>query len=97
VRELARSGTRRVDVVCPGFTSDCLETLEEIAMEVRTAFIEEGGREFHYVPCLNASPVWADALHALCLQHMQNWPLHAPADSELKKSRVAAREMGARD
>jgi protoporphyrin/coproporphyrin ferrochelatase len=94
VRELARNGTRRVDVICPGFTSDCLETLEEIAMEVRTAFIEEGGREFHYIPCLNAAPEWADALHAICMQHMQHWPLQSPAASELEQSRAAALEMG---
>jgi ferrochelatase len=52
---LGAAGTRRVDVVCPGFTSDCLETLEEIAMEAREAFLHAGGKEFHYIPCLNDS------------------------------------------
>ena len=97
VRELARNGTRRVDVICPGFTSDCLETLEEIAMEVRTAFIEEGGSEFHYIPCLNAHPAWIDALHGLVMRHTQGWPL-GPADAaSLQASRAAALEMGAKD
>jgi ferrochelatase len=60
--ELARKGTRRVDVVCPGFISDCLETLEEIAIEAKHAFLGAGGREFHALPCLNESPEWIEAL-----------------------------------
>lgn len=60
--ELAKRGTRRVDVVCPGFVSDCLETLEEIAIEARHAFLGAGGREFHALPCLNESPQWIAAL-----------------------------------
>jgi len=60
--ELARKGVRRVDVVCPGFVSDCLETLEEIAIEARGAFIGAGGREFHALPCLNESPEWIVAM-----------------------------------
>jgi ferrochelatase len=60
--ELARNGIRRVDVICPGFVSDCLETLEEIAMEAQHAFLGAGGREFHAIPCLNESPEWIEAL-----------------------------------
>jgi ferrochelatase len=60
--ELAKQGTRRVDVVCPGFVSDCLETLEEIAIEARHAFLGAGGREFHALACLNESPEWIAAL-----------------------------------
>jgi ferrochelatase len=59
---LAQSGTPRVDVVCPGFVSDCLETLEEIGISARKAFLRSGGREFHQVPCLNDSPEWISAL-----------------------------------
>lgn len=62
LRQLARAGTRRVDVVCPGFVADCLETLEEIAIEGRRAFLEAGGSEFHALPCLNESPEWIEAL-----------------------------------
>ncbi|GAA2183057.1 ferrochelatase [Brooklawnia cerclae] len=54
--ELARSGTRRVDVICPGFMADCLETLEEIDILNRATFLEAGGSEFHYVPWGNDSP-----------------------------------------
>jgi ferrochelatase len=59
---LARAGARRVDVVCPGFVSDCLETLEEIGMEARRAFLGAGGQEFHALPCLNESPEWIVAM-----------------------------------
>jgi protoporphyrin/coproporphyrin ferrochelatase len=62
---LARGGVHRVDVVCPGFVSDCLETLEEIAMEARHAFLGAGGSEFHALPCLNESPEWIEALAAI--------------------------------
>ena len=97
VRELAKTGTERVDVICPGFTSDCLETLEEIAMEVQAAFLEEGGLTFHYIPCLNAKSDWLDALYAVALKHMQGWPLHPEAPQTLATSRQAALEMGASD
>jgi ferrochelatase len=60
--KLARSGVGRVDVVCPGFVSDCLETLEEIGITAKAAFMAAGGREFHLLPCLNESPEWIAAL-----------------------------------
>jgi protoporphyrin/coproporphyrin ferrochelatase len=60
--ELARNGTKRADVACPGFVSDCLETLEEIGIAARRRFLEAGGREFHLVPCLNEFPAWIGAL-----------------------------------
>jgi ferrochelatase len=59
---LARQGIRRVDVVCPGFVSDCLETLEEIGIEARGAFLGAGGKEFHALPCLNEAPEWIVAM-----------------------------------
>jgi len=60
--ELARNGTRRVDVFCPGFVSDCLETLEEIGIEARETFLGAGGGEFHALPCLNEAPEWIVAM-----------------------------------
>ncbi|MBV8030485.1 MAG: ferrochelatase [Betaproteobacteria bacterium] len=62
LEQLARDGVSRVDVVCPGFVSDCLETLEEIAITAREAFLAAGGRDFRYIPCLNESPEWIAAL-----------------------------------
>jgi len=61
VRELGKSG-RRLDVFCPGFMVDCLETLEEIGLLNRQAFTDAGGGEFHRIDSLNDSPVWLDAL-----------------------------------
>jgi ferrochelatase len=59
---LAKAGVKRVDVFCPGFVSDCLETLEEINIEARKEFLDAGGKEFHALPCLNESPEWILAL-----------------------------------
>jgi ferrochelatase len=64
---MAKAGAKRVDVVCPGFVSDCLETLEEIGITARKAFLAAGGREFHLVPCLNESPEWIAALERIAL------------------------------
>ncbi len=77
---LARSGVKRVDVMCPGFTSDCLETLEEIDQEAREAFLHAGGTSFHYLPCLNDQHEWLAALSAVAVQHLQGWPTALPAD-----------------
>ena len=97
VRSLAQRGVKRVDVVCPGFTSDCLETLEEIAMEVRQAFLTAGGEVFHYIPCLNAEPRWIEALAGIAKQHLAGWSLQAPASADLEASRAAALGLGAPD
>ena len=65
LESLARSGVRRVDVVCPGFVADCLETLEEIGITARAAFLAAGGEQLGLVPCLNESPEWIEALAAI--------------------------------
>ena len=62
VEALARDGVQRLDVACPGFAVDCLETLEEIAMQNADAFIAAGGSEFRYIPCLNDDPAHVAAL-----------------------------------
>jgi ferrochelatase len=63
--ELARAGTGKVDVVCPGFVADCLETLEEIGIRARAVFHAAGGRELGLIECLNEAPEWIAALAAL--------------------------------
>ena len=75
--DLAKRGTQRVDVMCPGFTSDCLETLEEIDQEGRAAFMNAGGREFNYLPCLNDQHEWIAALSAIAINHLQGWPTNS--------------------
>lgn len=81
LRELAQTGHERVDVICPGFVSDCLETLEEIALEARRAFEEAGGKEFHYVPALNDQHDWIKTLVSLSLRHLEGWPTAAPGEA----------------
>ena len=94
--ELARKGTARVDVVCPGFTSDCLETLEEIDQEARHAFIEAGGRAFHYIPCLNDDTAWIAALAGVAERHLAGWPSRELPDAEaLEATRLRATSLGA--
>ncbi|MBE2261220.1 MAG: ferrochelatase [Burkholderiaceae bacterium] len=94
---LAGQGVKRVDVICPGFTGDCLETLEEISMEAREAFLHAGGKEFNYIPCLNDSLPWIGALTGIAEQHLAGWPTRqAPSDGELAASRAAALALGAK-
>lgn len=96
LKELAQSGLERADVICPGFAIDCLETLEEIALECRDAFIGAGGREFQYIPCLNDGPGHVRALMALVLRHLQGWPVPGPTqDGEDSRSRERALRLGA--
>jgi ferrochelatase len=73
LESLGREGVRRVDVICPGFVADCLETLEEIAMEGRDTFLEAGGKEYHVIPCLNDRPGWIEALAAIAREHLGGW------------------------
>ena len=72
LQQLARDGVRSIDVACPGFAVDCLETLEEIAMQDAALFREAGGDALRYIPCLNAGDAHAEALAALALQD-QGW------------------------
>jgi ferrochelatase len=73
LRSLAKRGVARVDVVCPGFVADCLETLEEIAMENRRTFMTAGGKEYRYIPCLNDDPAWIAALGTIAQRHLGGW------------------------
>ena len=94
---LGQAGVARVDVVCPAFTSDCLETLEEIDMEGRAAFLGAGGKEFHYIECLNDDEQWITALCELTQQHLAGWPTQAKPDPQkLAASRAAALALGAK-
>jgi ferrochelatase len=93
---MGKAGVKRVDVLCPGFTSDCLETLEEINMEAREAFLHAGGKEFHYIPCLNDDPEWISALCNVTQQHLLGWnTLDAVDTKALQVSRDAALALGA--
>ena len=95
-KSLAEQGVKSIDVICPGFTSDCLETLEEIAMEVRETYINAGGNQFNYIPCLNDSAHWIKALSRIALENMQGWPSSGPnKESERELSKQNALALGA--
>lgn len=68
LKALAHDGCERVDVLCPGFVSDCLETLEEIGLAARRAYLAAGGKQFHLLPCLNEAPEWIAALADIAKQ-----------------------------
>ncbi len=71
--QLGRQGTRRLDVVCPGFVSDCAETLSGINVENRSAFIGGGGEEFHHISWGGGSTVWLEALKHLVKDNLVGW------------------------
>lgn len=93
--QLGKQKTKRVDMVCPGFVADCLETLEEIALDVREDFLHAGGGEYHYIPCLNERPEWIHALTALVLDNLHGW-LDKPDAATLEQNRLRALAMGAK-
>ena len=95
---LGQQGVQRVDVICPGFPADCLETLEEIAIEGRATFIAAGGKTFDYIPSLNERDDWISALADLAATHLQGWPTRTPPDAAtLETSALRARALGATD
>jgi protoporphyrin/coproporphyrin ferrochelatase len=99
LRALAKAGTKRVDVICPAFVSDCIETLEEIDMEAREAFLSSGGQAFHYIPCLNDRLDWIRALSRIVEQHLRGWPTQLeqqPSAQALRERQERAKALGAK-
>ncbi len=74
LEELGHAGVKQLQVVCPGFSIDCLETLEEIAMEGKEEFVEAGGEDLKYIPCLNDSDAHVTVLAGVAHRHGQGWP-----------------------
>ena len=93
LKALPGAGVRSVQVICPGFSSDCLETLEEIGVENRDYFLEAGGERYEYIPCLNADPGHIDALNALVEEHLTGWLDATGVDPAATRAR--ARALGA--
>jgi ferrochelatase len=90
----AKSGVTSVDVACPGFAADCLETLEEIAIENRQAFLEAGGERYRYLPALNDDPAHIEALVDLIGRHAAGWPEFA---ADYDANTLAADRAATRD
>ena len=98
---MATEGVKSVDVFCPGFSSDCVETLEEINMENREVFLGAGGEQFQYIPALNDCEDHIEAIYKLAMNHMQGWDVaslgYNSADSQQEKlaSQQRAKDAGA--
>lgn len=96
LKKWAKAGVKRVDVVCPGFSADCLETLEEVAIGYRELFLSEGGGELHYIPALNTDDAHIEFLAALAAQHMTDWTrTEHRLDPQLSRERALA--LGAKE
>jgi ferrochelatase len=101
VQELGKRKTAKLDVVCPGFVADCLETLEEISMENKAAFVKAGGGEFRYIPALNENHEWIEALARVAAENLHGWAStewDATAEArEAASARARALAMGAKN
>jgi len=101
LKKWARDGLKRVDVVSPGFSADCLETLEEIAVENRDIFLSNGGESYKYIAALNEDPLHLQLLETLVARHTQGWPETGAGwtadsvDAECEASRARALAAGA--
>jgi ferrochelatase len=98
LEKLPAEGVRSVDVICPGFAADCLETLEEVAEENRTLFLEAGGEQFRYIPALNDHPDQVSLLAGIVESETRNWMVeiekyNEPAHVEIRQQQ--AQEHGA--
>ncbi len=98
LEKLPAEGIRSVDVFCPGFSADCIETLEEIDMENHEIFLRKGGKSFNYIPALNDGPVHIQALTGIISRHIQGWPecSTAPDPQDREAARQRALQQGAK-
>jgi len=98
LQSFARDGVERIDVICPGFVADCLETLEEIGIEGQASFLQAGGRELRTIACLNDSAGFIGALADLVERNVQGWPVDATQQQarslEAQRSAERAVAMG---
>ncbi|MBA3581261.1 MAG: ferrochelatase [Gammaproteobacteria bacterium] len=92
LKQLPTQGVKNIDVICPGFSSDCLETLEEIMIQNQELFKAAGGEQFKYIPALNAEPAHIEMLTQLIKQQTQGWQLSQEGSINIK---VRAQQQGA--
>ncbi len=101
LEELGKAKIARVDVICPGFSSDCLETLEEIAIEGKEIFTHAGGGAYHYIPALNENDAWIHAMTAIALENLQGWVSgewdNAQAKKDAALTKLRAQALGAKE
>ncbi len=101
LENLGKEKLNRIDVVCPGFSSDCLETLEEIAIEGKEIFQSNGGGEYHYIPALNENETWITAMTEIALENLGGWVFadwdKAAAKENSMNTAARAKALGASD
>lgn len=90
LRDLAARGIKRLDVACPGFSADCLETLEEVSLRYSEDFVQAGGQALRYVTALNDRPAHIDALATLARRHLQGWSAGNELSDVERLGRVAS-------
>jgi ferrochelatase len=98
LHDYSHTGPKQVTVICPGFATDCLETLEEICMQNREMFLSHGGEAFDYVPCLNAGDAQVDLYERVIESHAHGWPEFSGSDDAAARedSKRRALQLGAR-
>lgn len=98
MEELPGEGVKSIDVFCPGFSADCIETLEEISLENRDVFMKAGGESFSYIPALNAEMAHIDALTNIVMKHTQGWPETSTSypESNNEDAKQRAMQLGAK-
>lgn len=96
LRELGKRKLGRLDVICPGFVADCLETLEEIAIEGKTEFLSAGGGDYRYIPALNTGSDWITALEQIVAPHLHGW-METEDDATRAARAALAKAQGAKD
>ena len=94
LKELSANGTKSIDVFCPGFSADCLETIEEIAEENKEYFLEGGGESYHYITALNSEPLHIEALADIIRHNIQDWLAEKPMDNEQRYALAHSPDLG---
>lgn len=101
MKALPSEGVDDIDILCPAFSADCLETLEEIDRENRDYFMQQGGERFNYIPCLNDQPAHIDFLANLIERHAQGWPetegAHGMAHPQAERHATAKRAQALKE
>ncbi|MCC5826319.1 ferrochelatase [Alkalimonas sp.] len=92
LKSLPQQGIKHVQVFCPGFSADCLETIEEIAEENKDYFLHAGGEQYHYIPALNDNPAHIDALCQLIEQNLANWQVRPDPERQLRARKIGANQ-----
>jgi len=93
IKNLGNKREENIHVICPGFSSDCLETLEEINIEGKAIFKEHGGKKYQYIPALNDSPIWINAMSEILSAHLNGWVNESWSKTNEKQSSLITKQQ----